>query len=386
MSPPAPLRVLLFAFDLDQESGWGHLSLETARSLAHLGHGVKVVAAGNAGVVDTPGIEVFHDLWAPRYDKARLSWLPRRPLRLLRLVRWSQIVHVTVEPLSVLAVAATLGRRPVVQTGVGTFSIAPFRRPGLARALFARAWRRLDGVVAISRFTAGRIRDHHPGVEVEVARPGVRFPGTEPPPRAAWRFPPAILAVAAVKQRKGLGDLVEGFARFHRRYPGATLHVAGRIESEAEHGRLLRGIAAHGLQGAVSILGHVDDATLDRLYRESQVLALTPTSSEFNFEGFGLVYLEANTYGLPVIGTTGCGAEDAIDPGVSGLLVPPADPEGIAEALAAVTRQEEHWRSLSRGALEHAARLSWPAYATRLEALYRRILAGEGPAVRGAPR
>jgi hypothetical protein len=71
-----------------------------------------------------------------------------------------------------------------------------------------------------------------------------------------------------------------------------------------------------------------------QLYQHCELFLLTPrTERAGHFEGFGLVYLEAGACGKPVIGTSECGAEDAILDGQTGLLVRPDDVEGLSAAL-----------------------------------------------------
>jgi len=69
-------------------------------------------------------------------------------------------------------------------------------------------------------------------------------------------------------------------------------------------------------------LENVSNQELIKLYYQSDLFLLTPIYVEGSkFEGFGLVYLEANACGKPVIGTYGCGAEDAIKDNYSGFLL-----------------------------------------------------------------
>jgi glycosyltransferase involved in cell wall biosynthesis len=65
----------------------------------------------------------------------------------------------------------------------------------------------------------------------------------------------------------------------------------------------------------------VDESTLLQWYADADVFVLPAVNDGWRFEGYGLAYLEAGAAGLPVIGTRNCGAEDAIEHGVTGLLV-----------------------------------------------------------------
>ena len=81
-------------------------------------------------------------------------------------------------------------------------------------------------------------------------------------------------------------------------------------------------------------LGNIsEDEKIDLLQRARVFLHTPVQSSDGGFEGFGIVYLEAAAAGVAAIGTTGCGAEDAIVQGETGALVAP-EPGAVAEALA----------------------------------------------------
>jgi glycosyltransferase involved in cell wall biosynthesis len=66
-------------------------------------------------------------------------------------------------------------------------------------------------------------------------------------------------------------------------------------------------------------------------------------------DGFAITQLEAMAHGLPVIATPRCG--EVVIPGQNGLLVPPADGEALAEAIATFVRDRERLEAMAEGAL-----------------------------------
>jgi phosphatidylinositol alpha-1,6-mannosyltransferase len=71
-------------------------------------------------------------------------------------------------------------------------------------------------------------------------------------------------------------------------------------------------------------------------------------------EGFGIVYLEAGACGKPVIGGSGGGASEAVEDGVTGLLVNPSDVDEIANAVARVLKNEKLARRLGENGRKKA--------------------------------
>jgi phosphatidyl-myo-inositol dimannoside synthase len=118
-------------------------------------------------------------------------------------------------------------------------------------------------------------------------------------------------------------------------------------------------IADLRLEQHVTLEGRVSDEQLKKLYRDATVFALTPVNTGVAFEGFGLAYLEAGAHGLPVIGSLGCGAEDAIVDGKTGYLVPQEAPDEIAARVRSLLLDPEGARSLGKRGREHAHSFAW---------------------------
>jgi glycosyltransferase involved in cell wall biosynthesis len=79
------------------------------------------------------------------------------------------------------------------------------------------------------------------------------------------------------------------------------------------------------------------------------------------YEGFGIVYLEGMSFGLPAIGSTAGAAREIITDGANGYLVPPNDPAALAKRLAALASDRDQLAHLSVAARERF--LSQPSWA-----------------------
>src|SRR4030095_8235244 len=89
--------------------------------------------------------------------------------------------------------------------------------------------------------------------------------------------------------------------------------------------------------------GTINDEDLPELYNLSDVFAMISRArlEHSDVEGFGLVFLEANACGKPVVGGSSGGVPDAVVDGVTGLLVDPHDVQGVAGALEKLLNDEE---------------------------------------------
>lgn len=123
-----------------------------------------------------------------------------------------------------------------------------------------------------------------------------------------------ILFVGVEWQRKGGPFLLEGFRSVRRHHPDATLTIVGCSPEIEEPG--------------VEIVGRIARENVARYLEQASIFCL-PTLRE----PFGIAFLEAYRYRLPVVGTRIGGIPDFVNHGKSGFLVPAAEAEPIAEAL-----------------------------------------------------
>jgi glycosyltransferase involved in cell wall biosynthesis len=234
------------------------------------------------------------------------------------------------------AVAATLGRPYVVQVW-GTDVELARRAPSLARWILRRS--RL--VLAASTFLAEEAR-RLGAREVRVVPSGVAIPERV----AAPEEPPHVLYVGRLSAEKGVLELVDA-AR------GLPLRIVGD------------GPLRDSVPGAV---GFVPPAELGAWYERAAVVAVPSRR-----EGYGVVAREAMAWGRPVVARAVGGLADAVDDGVTGLLVPPSELRAALERLLDDAALRER---LGAAAREKARReFSFAAATAALAAAYGEALA-----------
>ena len=135
-----------------------------------------------------------------------------------------------------------------------------------------------------------------------------------------------ILFVGNLIERKGLHTLLQAVARL----PTSSwrLDVIGDLAVAPPYVRRIQTLIRRmGIGSSVELHGAVDEARLRAAYEQSHVLAVP------SYEGFGIVYLEAMSYGLPVIASSAGAASEIVSHGVNGFLVGPADAVALAAHL-----------------------------------------------------
>jgi phosphatidylinositol alpha-1,6-mannosyltransferase len=135
-----------------------------------------------------------------------------------------------------------------------------------------------------------------------------------------------------------------------------------------------------GLHGNVLFLENVGDAELPSIYGMCDVFVM-PSRADLgacDVEGFGLVYLEANACGKPVIAGRSGGVADAVVDGETGILVPPDSPEALAESICRVLTHKEYAERLGQQGRERAIlEFSWDAVADRVDRIIMAVASGK---------
>lgn len=196
--------------------------------------------------------------------------------------------------------------------------VPPLPENAAWRAREEAVYRGAAAIFAMSAFVKeSLVRDY--GVEEERVHVVGAGPNVEPAPAAAGgEREKAILFVGRDFASKGGPDLLDAFARVRRDHPDASLWIVSSSAPAA-------------LPERAVFLGTLGAAPLARLYARASVFAL-PTLRE----AFGLVFLEAMAFGVPVVATAIEAIPEIVADGETGLLVPPRDPAALARALSAL--------------------------------------------------
>jgi phosphatidylinositol alpha-1,6-mannosyltransferase len=140
-----------------------------------------------------------------------------------------------------------------------------------------------------------------------------------------------ILTVARLVPRKGHRAALQAFAKICCEIPEAKYLIVGTGPEELLLRKLVQDL---GIGDRVTFAGYVASDQLPEVYNMCDLMLMTNRQEENgDVEGFGIVFLEANAAGRPVIGGRSGGAIEAIVDGVTGFLVNPDDPAEIAGVL-----------------------------------------------------
>jgi glycosyltransferase involved in cell wall biosynthesis len=203
------------------------------------------------------------------------------------------------------------------------------------------------------------------GVDLDLFSPGP--PPAFPSARATFR----LLCLGRLVERKGVETVLQALSML----PDAELVIAGGpgatdLDADPEAVRLAAIADRLGVADRVAMIGGLDHSAVPDQVRRADVVVCTPW-----YEPFGIVPLEAAACGRPVVGSAVGGLLDTVDDGVTGLLVPPRDPDALAAALRSLQADPARRRRLGRAARRRAELLyGWPAVGRSTLAAYRTIV------------
>ncbi len=211
--------------------------------------------------------------------------------------------------------------------------------------------------------------------KIEIQRTGIpldEFPFRERNFAAAateWQF----VQAGRLIEKKGLPVTLRAFAVFLRQHPNAKLTIAGEGPLLGELQKLSRELKIHE---RVSFTGFISQEQLHEIYYASHIfLHPSQTGRDGNQEGIPNSMLEAMASGLPVFATQHGGIPEAIESGVSGVLVPEGNYEKFAAALLDAVKDPGFLSQIARNGAE-IVRKNFDLYAQaqRLEDIYLRMI------------
>ena len=197
--------------------------------------------------------------------------------------------------------------------------------------------------------------------------------GREYPKKSSLR----LLYVGTWIDRKGIYYLVDAFELLARKNPGIELTVAGCLSSE----EMVRRFFVPEVRDRVRVLPFIERNEMPVLYAAHDIFVFPSL-----MEGMPLTLLEAMATGMPVATTNTCGMADVVEDEVNGLLVPPADGEGLARAIERLCNSAELRKQLGQSAHETMRSYTWEKVTEKLERILL-LAAGEArsAAVDSAP-
>lgn len=272
------------------------------------------------------------------------------------------------------------GRRHVLTVHDMTFFSLPgfhipLRRSPAFKSLVLRSIRNSHAILVPSVATKKHIAEFAPDAPPDRTHivpygigPEFFVRGVDETERERLRLglPPSyILAVGTIEPRKNLGRLIDAYSRLVTEH-GIREHLvlAGRLGWSYEE--ILAKLDAPALRGRVHRPGFVAASELPWYYAGARLCAYPSIQ-----EGFGFPPLEAMACGVPVISSSTSSLMENLQGAAE--LVPPQDPDALAEAMRRLLTDSSHYARLRQAGLARAAQFSWNRTAANTVEVYRLV-------------
>jgi phosphatidylinositol alpha-1,6-mannosyltransferase len=211
-----------------------------------------------------------------------------------------------------------------------------------------------------------RVRVLHPGVDTSRFIPAPCDADVRQ--QLGWGDRRVVLTVGRLQKRKGHDQMIRAVRLLKDEFPDVLYAVIGDGEERAELQRLIQQeqVADH-----VQLIGEADDTRLIAAYQQCDLSILPNRQVGHDIEGFGMVLLEAQACGKPVIAGDSGGTSEAVNAPVTGLIIPCETPETIASAVAGLLRDEARRAQMGRAAREWVtANFEWSALAGQARQIF----------------
>ena len=176
----------------------------------------------------------------------------------------------------------------------------------------------------------------HPGVDTsrfEVAAPDTSFRQ-----KMGWSGKRVLLTVGRLQRRKGQDFLIKSMPALLKEFPDLFYAVVGRGECYDE---LISLVDQHKLHDNVCVYPNMDDEALIKCYQQCDIFILPNRTIDNDIEGFGMVLVEAQVCGKPVIAGDSGGTRETMDIGKTGHIIDCSSTENLLKELSPILRNRE---------------------------------------------
>ena len=234
------------------------------------------------------------------------------------------------------------------------------------------AFNKADFIVANSSYVAALAGRFSPTEKIKVIPPGIAPP---PPPddSAKKEFEsiikdhhPILATVARLEPRKGLDTVIRALPNLINIYPKILYLIGGDGEDKKRLQLLANEL---GVAANVHFAGVTLGARKSALLNSSDLFVMPTRRVGNSIEGFGIAYLEAAMCGIPSLGGTEGGGEDAIADGETGILCDGKNAKKVGEAIADILADSPRLAEMGIAAKNRAAEFSWDIIVRRHLAL-----------------
>lgn len=213
---------------------------------------------------------------------------------------------------------------------------------------------------------ADKIKLLHPGVDTKRFVPAAT--DAEVRDELGWGNRTVVLTVGRLQKRKGHDHMIQALPEIREAIPDVLYAIVGDGE-EREY--LQRLVAEQGVQDHVRFMGETSDQTLIQCYQQCDLFALPNRQVDRDIEGFGMVLLEAQSCGKPVLAGDSGGTAETMRIPETGRIADCADVNKLANAVIDLLAERDRLAEMGRRGRDLVvANFDWSALSQQAEKIF----------------
>lgn len=223
----------------------------------------------------------------------------------------------------------------------------------------------LSGLISqfLKNLDNNKIKTINPGIDIEKYKSISQAEINELQDRYNLNGKRVIISIGRLVKRKGFNSVISCLPEIFKKFPNTIYVLIGRGEESDNLKRLARD---KKIEKNVIFINDADDRARDCWLKLADMFIMVSREISGDFEGFGIVYLEANLAGKPVIAGDSGGVKDAVISGYSGILVDPNNNSEIAQAIKKLLSDGDFSYKLGQNGQKRAIKdFSWEEQAKR---------------------
>jgi len=354
------MKILFLTNHLRGDDGLSKVSLDFAEELQNLGHNILCLTHEKSNQTKIKEVLILSNLLKYLVNPL-LAFLTATRIRKIVKDFSPDVIHfMEGSYASILPFLKTEEAKTFI-TVHGTYSVIPilfksFPKRLISGYLSKKYYQKVNGIIPVSNYTKNHLLRYYPDLKpkIQVVTNGInlgrnKLIDLDKKPKNETK---QILFVGAIKGRKGVLEAVEACKYYRDNFSNNFIYnIVGEYNQKSKYYRMvLRKIKKYGMADKILFRGRLIGKDLQNYYLNADLFLMPSLNINNNFEGFGLVFLEANAKGVPCIGSKNSGCQEAIVDGKTGYVIDPFNPKEVAQKMDLI---------LNRNTIEPKNCLNW---------------------------
>ncbi len=334
------MKILFLTIHLDKKDGYGRYSFDLIKEIKNSGHNVLALTSLKSEQNEIEECPILLESSAYLANVFNSFFIAAKINKIIKQFS-PDIIHFMSEPYAGLLPFLKIKKAKTFITLHGTYSVPHilldnFFKKNISWFVSKKYYEILDGIIAVSEYTKNHLLNYHPELDkkTRVITNGINLNSHKliDLARKIGNKIKKILFVGVIKPRKGILEAVEACKLYNDNFSDNFIYnIIGKYDPDDNYYlKVSEKIRRYGFENKIFFRGNVADEELEQYYSGADLFLMPSVNINNNFEGFGLVYLEANIKGVPCIGAENSGCQEAIISGKTGFIVDPRNAEEIA--------------------------------------------------------